>query len=159
MVLCCLKLGKEYGTYAQKHRGSKKLYNLGSKIEFMVSCGPNPGLISCASFSKSSPTIPSIIVVIRMIISAAAGKHSEDDGTISIDRLPHRHSSREHSEKREHERDYIDDNDQEEVFRSRKRGEAQATVTLSLAAALNNSGGQKDGWRLQESCLRYHHNA
>ncbi|KAG2275464.1 hypothetical protein Bca52824_058019 [Brassica carinata] len=49
----------------------------------------------------------------------------------------------------------------EEVFRSRKRGEGQARVTLSLEQPLltQNSGGQQDGWRLQESCLRYHHNA
>ncbi|CAN6893935.1 unnamed protein product [Brassica oleracea] len=47
-----------------------------------------------------------------------AGKHSEDDGTISIDQLPHRHLSREHSEKREHERDFMDDNDH---YKSRDR--------------------------------------
>ncbi|KAG2255989.1 hypothetical protein Bca52824_075283 [Brassica carinata] len=39
-----------------------------------------------------------------------------------------------------------------------RRGTGQGHA-LARAAALNNSGGQQDGWRLQESCLRYHHNA
>ncbi|KAF2562026.1 hypothetical protein F2Q70_00015559 [Brassica cretica] len=49
--------------------------------------------------------------ILHQVHKSEAGKHSEDDGTISIDWLPHRHLSREHSEKRKCERDYMDDND------------------------------------------------
>ncbi|CAN6853274.1 unnamed protein product [Brassica oleracea] len=101
----------------------------------------------------------------------AAGKHSEDDGTISIDQLPHRHLSREYSEKRERERETLwmimiitkvetvtGTDNVGLLIEKERRGTCQGHA-LARADALNNSGGQQDGWRLQESCLRYHHNA
>ncbi|CAN6869033.1 unnamed protein product, partial [Brassica oleracea] len=98
----------------------------------------------------------------------AAGKHSEDDGTISIYQLPHRHLSREHSEKRERERETlwmimiitkVETVTGRGLSIEKERRGTGPGHALARAAALNNSGGQQDGWRLQESCLRYHHNA
>ncbi|CAN7057296.1 unnamed protein product, partial [Brassica rapa subsp. trilocularis] len=122
---------------------------------------------------------------------AAAGKHSEDDGTISIDQVPHSRARDRDMMKRIVNAtatmgEIVIDTLAENIVRKgtvretlwmiviitkvetvagrglsiekERRGTGQGHA-LARAAALNNSGGQQDGWRLQESCLRYHHNA
>lgn len=44
------------------------MYDAWLIIKLVISCGPNPGLISCTAFGKPSPAIPPRIVVELIVI-------------------------------------------------------------------------------------------
>ena len=76
-----LTISKAFKSKAQKRNDRKKkycltigngrhyAYKIRSKIDFVISCSPNPRLISSTSLCKSSPCIPSDVVMEWIVIS------------------------------------------------------------------------------------------